>query len=68
MSEFVSLAEIIENKSSLTPIKEEIFEMKSSIKKHMDTGLSSDEMKEAKIRQDAVMAAEAIMEKLHNSL
>lgn len=68
MSEFVSLAEIIENKTSLTPIKDEIFEMKSNIKKHMDTGLTPDEMKDAKIYQDAVIAAENIMEKVHNTL
>lgn len=45
-------------------VREELFNMNHIVKNHMDTGLSADEMATARMVQEAVQAAENIVEKL----
>ena len=65
MADFISLGDLVENRESFAPIKDEILAMKVNIKKHMDTGLTPDEMSISKVELDAVMAAERIIEHIH---
>lgn len=45
-------------------IREELFNMKQAVKSHMDKGLSVDEMATARMVQEAVQAAENVVDKL----
>lgn len=63
-SDFISIFDVMENNTSLTPVKDEIFAMKAALKQEMDKGLTPDEMKNAKIKESALLAAESILEKL----
>lgn len=45
-------------------IREELFSMKQAVKNHMDTGLSADDMATARMVQEAVQAAENVVERL----
>lgn len=64
MSNFISLFDVLENHSSLTPVKDEILTMKLNLKKEMDKGLTPDEMSVAREEEKAILAAENILEKL----
>ena len=66
MSDFISLAEILENQQSFTPIKDELFAMKYDVKSYMDKGLSQEDMLVAKELQEAIFVAESILDKLAN--
>lgn len=63
-SDFISIFDVMENNTSLTPVKDEIFAMKAALKQEMDKGLTPDEMKKAKIKESALLAAESILENL----
>lgn len=63
-SDFISIFDVMENNTSLTPVKDEIFAMKAALKQEMDKGLTPDEMKNAKIKESALLAAESILENL----
>lgn len=63
-NDFVSIFDVMENNTSLTPVKDEIFAMKTALKQEMDKGLTPDEMKNAKIKESALLAAESILETL----
>lgn len=63
-SDFISIFDVMENNTSLTPVKDEIFAMKTALKQEMDKGLTPDEMKNAKIKESALLAAESILENL----
>lgn len=64
MSSFTSLFTVLESQGSLTPIKDEILAMKLNLKKEMDKGLTPEEMKLAKEKEKAILAAENILEKI----
>lgn len=64
MSNFISIFDVMENNGSLTPIKDEIFAMKQKLKQEMDKGLSPEEMQQARKKEEAILAAEAILENL----
>lgn len=64
MNNFISIFDVMENNGSLTPIKEEIFAMKQNLKQEMDKGLSPDEMQQARKKEEAILAAESILENL----
>lgn len=63
-SDFISIFDVMENNTSLTPVKDEIFAMKTALKQEMDKGLTPDEIKKAKIKESALLAAESILENL----
>ncbi len=63
MENFVSLSDLLETNQSLNPIKEEVLKMKNELKASMDRGLSSEEMLVAQKGQEAILAAESILEK-----
>lgn len=63
-SDFISIFDVMENNTSLTPVKDEIFAMKAALKQEMDKGLTPDEMKNARIKESALLAAESILENL----
>lgn len=64
MNTFTSVFDLLENNASLASVKDEILNMKIALKKHMDTGLTPDEMEKAQIKNQALLAAEEILEKL----
>lgn len=67
-NEFVSVAELMENPpyGAQKAVREELFTMQQTIRQHMDTGLSPDEMRVAQSARDAVQAADSILSKLFN--
>lgn len=66
MSDFVSVQEMAEtaNYAAQRAVREELFEMKFAVKTYMDKGLSSEEVPVATQMQDALNAAEGILDKI----
>ncbi len=66
MTTFVSLMDVVNDDLSITPVKEDIINMKAEAKAMMDKGLTPDEMQGAKLYYDAILGAEEILDKIAN--
>lgn len=62
MSDFISIFDVTETGASLTPLKDEVLSMKIALKQEMDKGLTMDEMQLARKKEEAILAAETILE------
>lgn len=62
MSEFISIFDTgVANFSAFKGIREEIYDLEYAIKRHMDTGLSPEDMEKARVVQEGAQAADRIL-------
>ena len=66
MNEFISVLDMLETGSGDRTGREEGLEMDIAVKRHMDAGLTPDEMTVARRVREAVQAAEHALERLFN--
>ena len=62
MSEFISIFDTgVANFSAFKGIREEIYDLEYAINRHMDAGLSSEDMEKARVVQAGAQAADRIL-------
>ncbi len=68
MSEFISASDISENMPShvIQSLREEVAQIRFRLRRHMDQGLTPDEMTVVSAEEKAVEAAEEILSKVIN--
>ena len=59
---------LAEDPSGLKQLREELFEMRTDVKRAMDAGMTSDEMAVARQVMTAVDAAEKVAERVYDTL
>lgn len=66
MTDFISAADAAQsaNYGEQRQIRDEVAEMAARLRREMDAGLSTDDMKVARAEQEAIAAAQMILEKL----